>query len=76
MFPVTSDRRRSVATNDRNMVSLREERRRLQDLQQSTGFQLCRARRSRVDEGLPLPPHVEHVQPGHRAELLPPEGVA
>lgn len=25
-FPVTSDRRRSVATNDRNMVSLREER--------------------------------------------------
>lgn len=26
MFPVNSDRRRSVATNDRNMVSLQEEK--------------------------------------------------
>lgn len=76
MFPVNSDRRRSVPTKDRNMVTLREERRWLQDPEQSLGFQLCRARISRVDKGLPLPPHVEHVQPGHRAELLPPEGVA
>lgn len=30
---------------------------------------------SRVDEGLPFPPHVEHVQPGHRAELLSPQSM-
>lgn len=30
---------------------------------------------SRVNKGLPLPAHVEHVQPGHGAELLPPQSV-
>lgn len=30
---------------------------------------------SRVNKGLPLPSHVEHVQPGHGAELLPPQSV-
>ena len=31
---------------------------------------------SRVNKGLPLPSHVEHVEPGHGAELLPPQSVA
>lgn len=30
---------------------------------------------SRVKKGLPLPEHVEHVQPSHSAELLPPQSL-
>lgn len=33
------------------------------------------SQRSRINKGLPLAAHVEHVQPRHGAELLPPQSV-
>lgn len=75
IFPVARARTSTAATNTRNKARLGRQEEGEDEGHDQITRHLEHEVNSRIYKGFSLPVHVEHVQPGHCAELLPPQGV-